>query len=518
MHARPLTAGGEIPPDQLAWLERTQTRLGRPLRVLHVGNIANNAYINAKLMRRLGIEADVLCADYYHVMGCPEWEEVPVTGDFGDENAPDWWKAGIRGFKRPAWFVQGPRILCLAYLAALADRKVVKAEVVKQALSFHRWARARQTPVARLAHKVIKWAQIFAYAVNVALCYFRAPFSVSCDLIRERLGGAKTKTASTPAAPALRTEDIGPYKSSLSNRNWRRLLSHYDIIQGYATEGLFPLASGFARYTAYEHGTIRDIPFQDDAQGRICTAVFQNALAVFITNTDCVAAADRLGVSKERQYPIPHAFDSDRTFQFFDQWRPKLAVKRDPPTFIAPARQHWNEGYATWRKGNDVIVRAAHLLADQGVDFRVTFVAWGKEVDLTRQLIKELDVEKYFTWVQPMDKLTLWRTYLQCVGVIDQFVMKAIGSVTFEAMAMGRPVLTALDEAVVGPFFGAMPPLCNVHEPKQLADAMLKIVIDPDWSEALGSKAQGWIRHYHSSERILSIHLAAYNALFETKL
>jgi hypothetical protein len=34
------------------------------LRVLHVGNIANNVYVNAKLLRRAGVEADALCDEW----------------------------------------------------------------------------------------------------------------------------------------------------------------------------------------------------------------------------------------------------------------------------------------------------------------------------------------------------------------------------------------------------------------------------------------------------------------------
>ena len=49
--------------------------MGRKLRVLHIGNIANNAYNNARIQRQYGIDADVLCHDYYHVMATPEWED-----------------------------------------------------------------------------------------------------------------------------------------------------------------------------------------------------------------------------------------------------------------------------------------------------------------------------------------------------------------------------------------------------------------------------------------------------------
>ena len=67
----------------LGWLEEFRAQHGRPLRVLHVGNIANNAYNNAKIQREHGIEAHVIAANYYHIMGCPEWEDADMEGEVG---------------------------------------------------------------------------------------------------------------------------------------------------------------------------------------------------------------------------------------------------------------------------------------------------------------------------------------------------------------------------------------------------------------------------------------------------
>ncbi len=46
-----------------------ESKYGQKIRVLHIGNIANNAYINAKMMNEVGFDCDVLCNDYYHGYG-----------------------------------------------------------------------------------------------------------------------------------------------------------------------------------------------------------------------------------------------------------------------------------------------------------------------------------------------------------------------------------------------------------------------------------------------------------------
>ena len=94
------------------WLAAFGRRHGRKLRVLHVGNIANNAFLNAKFLRQAGVEADVLCYDYYHVMGTPEWEELDLRRPYGDDFKPRFAPADLAGYTRPAWFIQGPLSEC----------------------------------------------------------------------------------------------------------------------------------------------------------------------------------------------------------------------------------------------------------------------------------------------------------------------------------------------------------------------------------------------------------------------
>ena len=82
-------------PPGHAWLADFERSAGRPLRVLHIGNIANNAYNNALIQRQRGIDAYVLSFDYYHIMATPEWEDADFSGDIGDDFFPDWWAVDL---------------------------------------------------------------------------------------------------------------------------------------------------------------------------------------------------------------------------------------------------------------------------------------------------------------------------------------------------------------------------------------------------------------------------------------
>ena len=67
------------------------------------------------------------------------------------------------------------------------------------------------------------------------------------------------------------------------------------------------MIAGTVPYVAYEHGTIRDIPFSDTSIGRLTALAYARAEAVVITNPDCLDAAKRLGVADYRF--IPHLID-----------------------------------------------------------------------------------------------------------------------------------------------------------------------------------------------------------------
>ena len=121
------------------WIDGFKQKHGRPARILHIGNIANNAYNNAKLLNALGFDCDVICYDYYHVMSCPEWEDADFEGDAVDNNFPAWEQVELNGFRRPQWFVQGPLQTCIRYLKARRKEHSLRARWLWKKLSFLRW-------------------------------------------------------------------------------------------------------------------------------------------------------------------------------------------------------------------------------------------------------------------------------------------------------------------------------------------------------------------------------------------
>ncbi len=129
-------------------------------RVLHIGNIANNAYLNARILNDLGYENHVVVSNYYHVMAWPEWEECSFSSDVGDHFSPRFPEEVFARWQRPQWFVQGPRPLCRGLLAAMQSGGVKEKG--------WRWAvdRVLRTPAVRGAHRAFRILEIIGEIVR----------------------------------------------------------------------------------------------------------------------------------------------------------------------------------------------------------------------------------------------------------------------------------------------------------------------------------------------------------------
>lgn len=610
-------------------------RLGRPLRVLHIGNIANNAYNNAKIQRRFGIEADVMSVDCYHVMSTPEWEDGGLQGLVDDPEFPDWWATNLKGFRRPEWFASGRAMPLLAYFFArrsgskegleearrrlerqymrVLDSRAMdlgsdragtsfgpeKPTVERFALFDTGWPRAglvidaskarlqagkdnfrrglasafaierRGDMLDRLPDGIV-WItrivlpgvaqRIEADRATAAVKGFRGKTSRSRLALAGRIaqnalalaghvvthavlssavriwsalrgsttGGDVGRRAERPEVLRGLINEFSSHNSALSKarlsrecrvlsefagQEWAEVLGSYDIVQGYALDGLYPLMNGVDAFASYEHGTIRVIPFQDTAQGRLCRFAYQNSPLIFVTNTDVLPAIDRLGIDRDRVVCLPHAFDNTKLTDFADQNSQFQPSREGGPVFFCPTRHHWKHGDGSWLKGNDRLLRAAAILHRQGHSFRLILTRWGKEVDLSQALIDELGCGDVITWVNPVGKQGLWQRYLEADAVLDQFVLPAIGGVAFETLTLGRRLITAMDADVMTEFFGRAPPILAAQSVDDVVERMHSVIADPADQAGLGAAGTQWIEDYHSARRTVQLQVEAYSRL-----
>ncbi|MGN1290475.1 MAG: glycosyltransferase [Bradyrhizobium sp.] len=311
--------------------------------------------------------------------------------------------------------------------------------------------------------------------------------------------------------PAEALVSVEAFASTVANE-FADVLEHYDIIQGYSIDGFIPFINGFKNYTCYEHGTLREVPFEKSYNGILCSASYKNAAFSFVTNSDVLPSVKRLKLKRERTVYLPHAFDDEKISTF----RAKLKIPvRDAKvtTFFSPTRQHWHAAPASMQKGNDRFLRAAAQVAQTDRDFRIILVEWGVDVHRSKELIRELGIEDMVSWIPSLNKAELRQLYCSSDVVVDQFMIPAMGGVTFEAMALGRRVITNLDEAQSAEFFGAAPPCLAADSIESCAARIFEVLADPLDDNGRGDAARLWFEKCHSARRVVALQLAAYRTI-----
>lgn len=538
-------AAGKAHPVSVAptWQEvcqRFKDKHGRLPRALHITNIANNAYHNAKILSAHGLEGDVLCPDYYHIMGCPEWEDADFRGDVDDHFAPRWNRLDLNGFQRPRWFAQGPIPLCLQYLearrrddAARADdfwrllglcnathpgtasrRPLDMLRIVAAGLDRYLWAALCPQVVGNKVERILRGRGRRSTAHQaLSRSVGRIAASVSRTLLRTFLllpvGGALRKRATRLIADfnaefpdrgdPLSLEDFWYYSRAYDS--WRRVLQCYDLIIGY---GIGPINALVAdgRYFAMEHGTLRQIPFEDNAMGRLTALGYRRAEHVFVTNLDCLPQAESL--AGDRVTFINHPFDEDHGLDTggAGDLRAELCARLDAEFLcFFPTRQDWvaDTGFAD--KGNDEFFRAFATLRAEGRRIGLVCCRWGSNVAESEDLLRELGCDGNVAWCEPMGMVRFERNASSCDLVVDQFRLGAFGGVVFKSLALGVPVCTYLDVAQVQRSFPQPPPVVNCRDVEAICAALRKFMSDPDALADVAYESREWMKRHHASDQ-----------------
>ena len=90
---------------------------------------------------------------------------------------------------------------------------------------------------------------------------------------------------------------------------------------------------------------------------------------------------------------------------------------------------------------------------------------------------------------------------------------RPLGGVTFEALSLGKRVITYVDLKSAAEFFGEAPPVLSCFTADEIAEAMLRIMDDPADLAEIGLASQSWVRRYHSADRIVAIQAEVYRKI-----
>jgi glycosyltransferase involved in cell wall biosynthesis len=466
-----------VQPRHAAWIEDFRRRTGRAPRVLGIGNIANNAFKNAVALRGVGVECDVLVYDYWHLMACPEWEEAHFDAAGMDNNAPDWSTVDLHGYDRPRWFAQGRLGTALDYLISLRENDEHTAALWEKLVVERNAAGGEATEIYQ---SVADPGDVEAIAEWLCL-----EFALRFPRRRDAL------------APGEILQYAEPFLEQLGRL--RRLLTHYDVVIGYSIDGMIPLLAGKTPYIAFEHGTIRGMPFDRNFYGRMCALTYAMADQVLISNPDNILAAERLNLRDFRF--IPHAILEDwRGAQDPKAFRDGLLSEHDADFVIFhPSRQHWSDARdKVWEKGNDILIEAfARLVKGPRPKALLMMIEWGVSVADSRALIDSLGIADRVVWLPPLP-LRVMEDYLAASDVLaDQFTIGGWGAILPIGAMLGTPILIYLDETFHRWCFPKLPPVYNGGDIDAVYASLVEL-LDAERAAAAGAAGRIWYDRYQS--------------------
>lgn len=519
---------------------------GKKPRFLLIGNVANYAYALGKILRKNGIDTDVIDPDFYHIMASPEWYDVADVGEYGDDFFPKWAHVRRTGYRRPEWFIQGPwesafEVLYTSIygsktdqmkarfrnsLARLTTTKDLPRPIYKFLVSdfqlmriprralgkLTRWKQIGGSLKKRVSAKVLSKQSAGADGTELSMEVFEpdVPSEPSPVEIDRQFSIDEFSDLSSPSEP---NEMLPPEVGFVVDREdyFRSIFSHYDVIIGFTTLSYFPAALSIPNFASIELGTVRGLPFEDSNLGKLTRWVYEVSPKVLVTNTDCMAPARKMNIDEADLHPILHPILLDELIEYSKTKTPKIS--KTQPYFFAPARHHWKDGNSSILKGNEIYIRAAAKLIEEGFKFRLCLVKWGQEVEESDKLISDLGLNEYVNWIKPLPRKALWPYYKNAIGVIDQFGCKAFGGVSLESMALGKRVITSFDWELASEFFETKPPIMIANSVDDVCTEMRNCLNDPQDTAKDGLKARRWVESHHSEADQLDRILGAISPL-----
>lgn len=174
-------------------------------------------------------------------------------------------------------------------------------------------------------------------------------------------------------------------------------------------------------------------------------------------------------------------------------------------------------------KGNDRLLRALGILRAQGRSDGVLLVMpeilISRDVDEAKDLAQELEIEDQLLWARPpsgqaFTRAQMGHLYAHSDVVVDEFGTGWFGFVALEGLAMGIPVVSYVDEAVMAILYPDGHPIQSAFEPGEIADRLIELR-DPARRAALGARGRRWVESHHAPSAVRERYVAAVTAALD---
>ncbi len=423
------------------------------MRVCFAGGMANNSYMVAKQMAKLGLDVRFMrdLQDFYPISQ-PVWEDVDFSIPYAQLTPKDpWTLPKWHDFERSVNWTRPPWLL---------EAKV-------------------RTSSRDLTYSLRESARDYCASYGPSLYLAGADVMETCDI-----SFVSTNNAMISAMLSGRPYVVCPAGSEFM----------------YACDQIGAPAGACALVKRDFH----QISYLVRESFNRCTAVVTHV--PFEGHADLCGGMERLeerfGHMRKKFWPVSMPYlaherlDKSARISKFLEVMNEMSMNVAPRTNVAfvPSRIDYR-----WKGQNRLIEALA--LARSASNWLFVFSAWGEDYEKFKAMAGRLNNVVFLPGV--LSKQRLVRMF-ECVDlVVDQFLLGHYGTAAREALSVGAPVMAYVHNHLVsGPGGENLAPVINVQRPADIAAALDRLAEDQGWARQLSDAGLAWTR-VHSDPRLM---------------
>jgi glycosyltransferase involved in cell wall biosynthesis len=425
-------------------------------RILHVGNIANNAYCAAYEDRKNGYESFVVSPHLVDLIATPEWEwsgskfleDPPLRLIFQESNA---------------WFARG-----------------TWKEILK------RWDGRKFTD--NFSDQTLGHRSSFTQVKEKIK-------AITPRFLRGFIANALLYRARTFFMP-----------------NLKHFFSQFDLVVFYGPyAALHSYISEGRQFISLEHGTLDNFCRGNFSYCKDALHGYKNAKFVFVTNQSGLKAADDFKISRERLILTPHPS--------IDHFLPKLRENRlntitsGLPTYLLAPSRHAHMSKIDPGKGNLIIFRALKQIIDLGMKIELVCIEIGDDLMHSKSSVKKLGLQEFVNWIPIQTRLRLKELSSNSIAVIDQINSPSYGTITTDSISIGVPVITAHNCDLDRDFFGTCAPVLGSKNEDDIAQNVINLMENLSLQKKIYDESIKWSNQNLDSNVVFSIREQVYKTI-----
>jgi hypothetical protein len=149
-------------------------------------------------------------------------------------------------------------------------------------------------------------------------------------------------------------------------------------------------------------------------------------------------------------------------------------------------------------KGNDRFFRAlATVVRRSRRRIRVIVLDRGPDRDTAHRLVTDLGLDGAVTWHEPLPRMRLFDAIRDVDVVVDQFDVGGLGMTSWEAIALGTPVLMHLDERLDRLVHDEPTPVLRARTEEEIEEQIVRAT-DPDELQRERAEILAWTERHHA--------------------